>query len=294
MTLADRDRVAPPPPPTGEARAEAAHVAFDLHHPPARALLDDCVHCGFCLTTCPTYVLWGEEMDSPRGRILLMDLAERGEIGLSPETVRHWDSCLGCMACVTSCPSGVRYDRLIEATRQQVERRFARDAGQRRLRDALFLALPYPGRLRVLGAPLVAYRATGLQRAVRRTRLHAFLPARLRQAEALAPTLTVASVTSRVPAVTAPEGPRRLRVAMLLGCVQRAFFGDVKAATARVLAAYGCEVVAPREQGCCGALELHAGREASALDRARQLIASLEATGADRIAINSAGCGSTI
>ena len=102
------------------------------------------------------------------------------------------------------------------------------------------------------------------------------------------------SIASRVPAVTAPEGPPRLRVAMLLGCVQRAFFGDVNAATARVLAAYGCEVVAPRDQGCCGALELHAGREASALDRARRLIASLEATGADRIAINSAGCGSTI
>src|SRR5690349_23211649 len=103
--------------------------AFDDQHPPRADLVSDCVHCGFCLTTCPTYVLWGEEMDSPRGRILLLDLAERGEIGLTPETVRHWDSCLGCMACVTSCPSGVRYDRLIESTRQQVERRFARDAG---------------------------------------------------------------------------------------------------------------------------------------------------------------------
>jgi len=293
VTLADATPPRPPEP-RGRPRAEAAHVAFDAHHPPERVLLDDCVHCGFCLTTCPTYVLWGEEMDTPRGRILLMDLGEKGELGLSPETVRHWDSCLGCMACVTSCPSGVRYDRLIEATRQQVERRFERPASERATRDALFALLRAPRRLTALGAPRVASRAAGLQRRVRASRLHGLLPGRLRHAEALAPTLTVRSVAARVPRRTEPAGATRLKVALLLGCVQRAFFADVNATTAAVLAAYGCEVLAPRDQGCCGALEVHAGREASALARARRLIAALEASGADRIAVNSAGCGSTI
>jgi glycolate oxidase iron-sulfur subunit len=175
-----------------------------------------------------------------------------------------------------------------------VERRFERPSAQRRTRDALFAVLPYPRRLTALGAPLVAYRASGLQRRMRGSRVHRLLPQRLRQAEALAPTLTLRSLTARVPRRLAPAAEPRMRVAMLLGCVQRAFFADVNATTAQVLAAFGCEVVAPRGQGCCGALELHAGREESALRRARDLIASLEATGADRIAINSAGCGSTI
>src|SRR5689334_6242777 len=144
--------------------------AFDDHHPPRLDLISDCVHCGFCLPTCPTYVLWGEEMDSPRGRIYLMKEGRDGE-PLSDSMVGHFDACLGCMACVTACPSGVRYDRLIEDTRQQVERRHRRSPRDRALRTAIFSLFPYPRRLRVLRAPLRAYQVTGLQRLVARTGL---------------------------------------------------------------------------------------------------------------------------
>ena len=120
--------------------------AFDDHHPPSAALVGDCVHCGFCLPTCPTYALWDEEMDSPRGRIYLMGLGIDGE-PMTPAMVQHFDACLGCMACVTACPSGVQYDRLIEATRAQVERRHHRPARDRLLRRAIFSVFPYPKRL---------------------------------------------------------------------------------------------------------------------------------------------------
>ena len=142
--------------------------AFDDHRPPRADLIADCVHCGFCLTTCPTYVLWGEEMDSPRGRIYLMNQGLGGE-PLSESMVEHFDRCLGCMSCVTACPSGVRYDRLIEDTRAQVERRHPRPAGQRALRTAIFALFPYPRRLRLLRGPLRAYQAIGLQRLVARS-----------------------------------------------------------------------------------------------------------------------------
>ncbi|HEY6379898.1 MAG TPA: 4Fe-4S dicluster domain-containing protein, partial [Candidatus Dormibacteraeota bacterium] len=237
-------------------RSAPGPAAFDDHHRPARALIDDCVHCGFCLPACPTYLLWGEEMDSPRGRILLMDAAERGEVSLTPTLVGHWDACLGCMACETACPSGVRYGRLIEQTRQQVERRHRRPLRQRALRGALFAVLPHARPLRGVAAALCAYRATGLQRALRSTGMTTRLPAQLQRADALAPAVSARALLARAPRRLAATGRSRMRVAMLTGCVQRAFFGDVNAATARVLAGFGAEVVAPR-QGCCGALELH-------------------------------------
>ena len=283
--------LAPPRPSDGHALEP---TAFAPGEGPERELLDDCVHCGFCLPTCPTYVLWGEEMDSPRGRILLMDLAERGEIGLDATTVRHWDSCLGCMACVTSCPSAVKYDRLIEETRAQVEERFERTPSERRLRDAVFAVLPHHRRMRAVSVPLVAYRASGAQRLLRRSPLYRRLPARLRHLESLSPVVTWASLREEAPVHAAPSGPPRLKVAMLTGCVQRAIFGDVNAATARVLTAFGCEVVAPRDQACCGALELHAGRAGTAATRARALIDALDDPTVDYIVVNSAGCGSTL
>ncbi len=284
----------PPSPSKGHPRGDANDQAFAEGQGPERSLLDACVHCGFCLPTCPTYVLWGEEMDSPRGRILLMDLAEKGDLGMDPVTVRHWDSCLGCMACVTSCPSGVQYDRLIEATRAQVDARFEREPSDRRLRDAIFTVLPYHRRMRAVAAPLIAYRASGLQRLVRRSALYRRLPARVRHMESLAPVVTWASVREQAPAHAAPVGPPRMKVAMLTGCVQRAIFGDVNAATVRVLTAYGCEVVAPRAQACCGVLELHAGRAPSAITRAQALIEVLDDPTVDYIVVNSAGCGSTL
>ncbi len=190
-----------------------AQTAFDAHNPPARELLDDCVHCGFCLPACPTYQLWGEEADSPRGRILLMDAAVRGELPLSAGVVRHWDACLGCMACVTACPSGVRYDRLIEQTRQQVERRHRRAPLDRARRAAIFALFPHPRRMRAAAALLVLYRTTGLRRLLRRTGSLA----------ALAPAVPAAALTARVaPIVHAVEpgapGARRPPCTAASGC----------------------------------------------------------------------------
>lgn len=264
--------------------------AFDEHHPPSRELLDDCVHCGFCLTTCPTYDLWGEEMDSPRGRIDLMRAGVEGA-PLTSSMVGHFDACLGCMACVTACPSGVQYDRLIESTRAQVERRIERPAGERALRTLIFALFPHPARLRALRGPLRLAQRTGLLGLVQRTGLVGRVSPELAAMQSLAPDLGPrVSVPERTPAV----GERRAVVGMLTGCVQREFFGDVNAATARVLAAEGCDVIAPRSQGCCGALSVHTGREEEGMAFARRLIDSFSEAGVDRVVVNSAGCGSTM
>jgi glycolate oxidase iron-sulfur subunit len=264
--------------------------AFDLHHPPDQALIDDCVHCGFCLPTCPTYVLWGEEMDSPRGRIYLMEIGLQGE-AMDDQMVRHFDQCLGCMACVTACPSGVQYDKLIEATRQQVERRHPRSRRDRAFRALIFRLFPYPRRLRLLRGPLRLYQRSRLGTLLRRVGLLDRLPRRLGAMERLLPDIGPAEP---LPEVTPAAGERRHRVGMLSGCVQRVFFPEVNAATARVLAADGCEVVAPPDQGCCGALSMHAGREAEAQAFARDAIATFEAAGVDQVVVNAAGCGSTM
>lgn len=266
--------------------------AFDDHHPPRLDLISDCVHCGFCLPSCPTYVLWGEEMDSPRGRIYLMKQGLDGE-PMTDSMGRHIDRCLGCMACVTACPSGVQYDRLIEDTRQQVERRHPRSARDRALRAAIFRLFPYPKRLRLLRGPLRAYQASGLQRLVRRSGLLSRLAPTLATLESLAPRLKRAAARppERVPAY----GEKRATVGMLTGCVQSAFFPDVNAATARILAAEGCEVVIlPDKQGCCGALSVHNGREAEAQRFARALIDTFERAGIDYFVVNAAGCGSSL
>ena len=268
--------------------------SFDAHHPPDPDLIAECVHCGFCLPTCPTYALWGEEMDSPRGRIYLMKLAREGEVPLNETVTRHFDLCLGCMACVTACPSGVRYDRLIEATRSQVERNFERPPDDRLFRRMIFELFPYPKRLRALLGPLLLYDKLGLRALARRFGLLDRLPAHLRAMEGLTPPLRPEQLWLRLPTVTSAVGERRRRVGLLEGCVQRVFFGDVNAATVRVLAAEGCEVVVPPEQGCCGALEVHAGQEGRALARARRLIALFERAGVDTIVVNAAGCGSTM
>src|SRR6476469_703404 len=172
-----------PPPPGGP--------AFDDHHPPSAELVADCVHCGFCLPSCPTYVLWGEEMDSPRGRIYLMDEGLQGE-PLTPSMVGHFDACLGCMACVTACPSGVQYDRLIEATRSQVERRDDRSARDQALLGAIFALFPYPRRLRLLRGPLRLYQASGLARRLRSSGLLQRISPTMAAMESLAPPLAKA------------------------------------------------------------------------------------------------------
>ena len=264
--------------------------AFDSHHPPSPAVLDTCVHCGFCLATCPTYVLWGQEMDSPRGRIYLMQLAREGAAEMTPEWVSHFDTCLGCMACMPACPSGVDYGQLIEATRAQIARRYARDAGARLFRRLLFATLPRPDRLRILRWPMAFYQRSGLQWLVRRSGVLERLPESLRSMDALLPS----GRREPTPPVTGAQGARRGRVGLLLGCVQREFLSPVNAATARVLAAEGYEVVAPREQPCCGALLTHAGEEGGAIALARRVIDTFERAGVETIVINAAGCGSAM
>ena len=253
-------------------------------------LLDDCVHCGFCLPTCPTYLLWGEEMDSPRGRIQLMQQVEQGE-PMTDAMVGHWDACLGCMACVTACPSGVQYDRLIEETRAEVERTHRRSPADRALRGLIFAVFPYPRRLRLLRAPLRGMQRTGLDRALRRTGLLDRVAPSLAAMERLAPRLARAEA---LPERLAATGARRAVVGMLTGCVQGAFFPGVNAATARVLQAEGCDVVIPPAQGCCGALSLHNGRKAEAQAFARRVVDVFETAGVETVVVNSAGCGSAM
>jgi glycolate oxidase iron-sulfur subunit len=264
--------------------------AFDDHHPPEKDLIDDCVHCGFCLPTCPTYVLFGEEMDSPRGRIYLMNKGLNEE-PMNDTMVRHWDLCLGCMACVTACPSGVQYDKLIEATRGQVERRYERRADDKAFREMIFQLFPYRDRLRLASSPLKLYQRFGVGDKLRKAGVMQRLPKRMQAMEAIMPKL---GREERIPEYTAPVGERRARVGVLLGCVQQVFFSRVNAATVRVLAAEGCEVVAPKVQGCCGALSTHAGREEESLNFARRTIDTFEKENLDYYVINSAGCGSTM
>jgi glycolate oxidase iron-sulfur subunit len=278
--------------------------AFDSHRPPARELLDDCVHCGFCLPTCPTYQLWGEEMDSPRGRIYLMDLAEKGEIGLEGAFTTHIDRCLGCMACVTACPSGVQYDRLLESVRPQIERNVERERSDKLFRDAIFAVFPYRRRLRVAAVPGALYQRLAKVPAVRRfvdratTKLAGGRFERFAAMESLLPPVTVKEAFAVLPEYTPAAGERRAKVALLSGCVQDVFFHRVNEATVRVLAAEGCDVVVPRDQQCCGALELHAGRETAAVSRAKRTIERFErmlADGAvDYVVANVAGCGSSL
>jgi glycolate oxidase iron-sulfur subunit len=260
--------------------------AFDAHRPPEPDIIDDCVHCGFCLDTCPTYVLWGAEADSPRGRIVLMNDGLTGDAPMSDEMVTHFDRCLGCMACVTACPSGVQYDRLIERVRPQVERNHERSAGERAVRRLLYETLPHPKRLRAL-APLLA--------AGRRIGVESRLPERLAVLAKVAPRAPTGAAKLRVPEHTPAVGPVRGRVGLLLGCVQRIFYPHVHRATVQVLAAEGFEVLAPRLPDCCGALEMHGGAEPSAQRRAQETITAFAAAGnLDYVVVNAAGCGSAM
>ncbi|MEU5847621.1 (Fe-S)-binding protein [Saccharopolyspora shandongensis] len=264
--------------------------AFDALHPPQRELVDDCVHCGFCLPTCPTYDLWGEEMDSPRGRIYLMKEGLEGE-PMTDTMVGHFDACLGCMACVSACPSGVQYGTLITETRAQVERNHQRGRWERLLRTAIFTLFPYPRRLKAMRGPLALYQRLGIGKLLKRSGLLAKLPDGLQVMESLAPPISRApKLGNRIPA----RGKRRATVGMITGCVQSAFFPDVNAATARILSAEGCDVIIPPAQGCCGALSEHSGREPEAVKFARQLLDTFEESGVDYVVINSAGCGSTL
>jgi glycolate oxidase iron-sulfur subunit len=264
---------------------------FDAHHRPSNEIIDKCVHCGFCLPVCPTYVMWGQEMDSPRGRIYLMKMASEGRAEMNATWVSHFDSCLGCMACMTACPSGVDYGKLIEATRAQIERKTERSRGEKLHRRFMFETFTQPERLRLMRLPLLVYQKSGLQTVVRGSGLLKLFPKKLRAMEALLPKLEPREAVAEV---TPAIGTKRRRVGLLLGCVQREFFSQVNAATARVLAAEGCEVVAPQAQPCCGALLVHAGEEAAAVELAKRTIDTFERADVETVVTNAAGCGSNL
>ncbi len=284
-------RAQSPPTATLKKSLSSAWLGFDDREPPAAKLLADCVHCGFCLPTCPTYLLWGEEMDSPRGRIYLMSEVAGGE-PLTKTVAGHFDKCLGCMACVTACPSGVHYERLIGATRAQLERRVKRPWAERFLRRAVFSLFPYPRRMGVAVKGLSFYQRSGMSNLVRRSGLLEHLPPILGTLESLAPRLEKRSV--RLPDFVGAQGMPRGRVALLSGCIQSVVFPAINAATVRVLAAEGFEVVVPPGQGCCGALSAHAGRVDEARDFARSLLDCFDVSSVDAVVVNSAGCGSTM
>ena len=276
------------------ARFTRKGASFDEHHPPDPEIIADCVHCGFCLTTCPTYLLWGEEMDSPRGRIQLMKMVTEGEIGINQTFTTHIDQCLGCMACVTACPSGVQYNKLIEATRPQIERHYHRSLSDRLFRELLFSLFPHPRRLKMLVPLLWLYQKSGARRLLARPSVRRFIPQRLLGMEAVLPPVRLSSLLYKPPTFARARKAKRRRVGLLTGCIQRVFFNNVNAATIRVLLAEGCDVVVPPTQGCCGALSIHAGREEEGLNYARRLIDTFEAWGVDTVVVNVAGCGSNL
>jgi glycolate oxidase iron-sulfur subunit len=270
----------------------------------APSATDPCVHCGFCLPTCASYRVLGTEMDSPRGRIHALKAIAAGELTLDATVAQHFDSCLGCFACVTACPSGVRYDQLIEATRPQLNAPELRTPAQRAFRRLLFALLPYPKRLRALLAPLRAYAGTPLQGLARRSGLTRLLGPQIEAMERLLPPLAPEAFAEPFPLVVPAQGSKRARVGLLLGCVQRLFDPQVNAAAVAVLSANGVEVVIPPRQGCCGAVTHHQGELAQTRQLAAAVIDSFAAVVGpgrpageeplDAVLVAASGCGHTL
>lgn len=258
---------------------------------PDPADLTRCVHCGFCLQHCPTYVATGLETESPRGRLYLMRSLAEGRVELTDNALAHLDRCILCRNCEAVCPSSVPYGRIMQAERAAIQERRKQGSGERLARWLVFKqALPHPARLRALGGALRMYQRTGMQRVVRTLHLPSLLPKPLRAMEALTPDLRQPPYPP--PGLVAPAlGEKRGRVALLAGCVMPAFTPEVHAATVRVLTLNGFEVVVPAAQGCCGALHTHAGEHAGACDLARRNIDALLADDIDAVVVNAAGCG---
>lgn len=261
-----------------------------LASPHVRELLDQCIHCGLCLQACPTYSVFHTEMDSPRGRIALMRGVSDGRIQTDGAFQEHIELCLGCRACETACPSGVKYGQLFENARTAIVENQPPKAVERWGRwVALQQLLPYRGRLRAMARLLALYQAIGLSRLVRAL---SFLPEKLRTMEALLPPLTLEFPNYNKPARTI--GPKRGEVAFLYGCVQDAFLGGVNAATIRVLQRNGYEVHFPQGQTCCGAAPLHIGEGQLARDFARRNIGAFMQHDYVAIINNAGGCGATL
>ena len=254
--------------------------------------VNQCVHCGLCLAYCPTFSELGTEMDSPRGRIFMIKSLAEGRMTLTDPAVEHLSLCLDCRACETVCPAGVPYGRLIEAAKAEIERQRPGGLVRRLFRWLNFgMLLGHPRLLRLAASGLRSYQASGLQTLVRRTGLVKRLPGTLSAWEALLPTLPGAAERAPLPALIPAEGESHGRVALLTGCVQSVVFGAHNRATARVLSRNGSDVVIPREQGCCGALNAHGGDHARAVAMAKRTIEVFEAAETDAVIVNTSGCG---
>ena len=253
----------------------------------ADGILRKCVHCGFCTATCPTYVMLGDELDSPRGRVYLIKNMLEGGAAPDERTVRHIDRCLSCLSCMTTCPSGVDYMHLLDGARARIEEQYRRPLAERWLRALLAYVLPRPGlfRLALQGARLAKPFA-------------ALAPGRLRAMLAMAPDKLPAASDLDRPQVHPAQSERRMRVAMLTGCAQQVLDPDINAATIRLLTRLGCDVVVARDAGCCGALTHHMGRESEAMASIRANVAAwtaeLDGAGLDAVVINASGCGTTV
>ncbi len=269
-----------------------------------KTITDPCVHCGFCLPSCASYRVLGTEMDSPRGRIHLLKAIDQGELVLDSNVASHFDSCLGCLACVTACPSGVRYDKLIEATRPLLNKQGLRTPCENLFRNLLLKLLPYPKRLRILLANLKVYAGSPIQKFARNTHLTKLFGPQLEAMEALLPRLTKESFVDSFPVINQALGPRRGRVGLVLGCVQRCFDPYVNTATIAVLQANGWEVFIPSEQGCCGAVAHHQGEMEKTKELAINLIKSFASLNQkvkeikdeplEAVLIAASGCGHTM
>ncbi len=274
--------------------SDAHFQAFDDQDKPSADIIRDCIHCGFCLSACPTYLQTGNELDSPRGRIYLMKSASKGEIPLEGSLVKHLDMCLGCLACEPVCPSGVKYGSLIEAGRSQIDRRYERSTFDELYRSAIFTLFPYHQRLKLMLPLFYVYQKLGLRSLVQSSGIIGRISKKLAKMEEMLPEVNSPAFPRELPGVIPAKGKKRYRVAMLTGCVQSVFFSRTNEATARVLAENGCEVVVPQNQSCCGALSVHSGRLEEGRKFARLTIKAFEELDVDAIVINSAGCGSTM
>ncbi|AUR12835.1 glycolate oxidase subunit GlcF [Phaeobacter inhibens] len=254
----------------------------------ANEILRSCVHCGFCTATCPTYQVLGDELDSPRGRIyLIKDMLENERVP-DAKTVKHIDRCLSCLACMTTCPSGVHYMHLVDHARAYIDKHYNRPWSDRALRWLLARILPYPGRFRLalIGAKL----AQPFKRLVPDARLRAMLD--------MVPRHIPPVSRNDDPQSFAAKAPRRKRVALMTGCAQKALNTDINDATIRLLTRLGCEVVVAAGAGCCGALTHHMGREeeshATAAKNIRAWTDEIDGQGLDAIVVNTSGCGTTV
>lgn len=253
----------------------------------------ECVHCGLCTASCPTYLETGDENDSPRGRIYLMRAVTDGRLAMSDEVRNHLNLCLDCRACETACPSGVKYGQMIEPYKVALHRNEPAGEGTGRVLGLILHHLfPYRGRVKLALAPARLLQRVGVLGLARRSGLMRLLPRSLRGLEEMLPDRL--APTERLPEVLPPIGPKRARVALFLGCVADAMFPDTNAATARVLQQNGCEVVVPRQQVCCGAIHYHSGAEEPALELARQNLATFDPSDFDAIVVNAAGCGAML